>query len=159
MSAPKPTEWRCRFPDCRWPASVEYHTRMEDNHSPEAGCRFNTLYCHSTSYVPPPRARLMTPSECEACHVGLEVECIDKGIDSLLDSEREAHHALLAEKDARIRELVDAILYTTELYPEPVRYKTSKGLKPNLSIGFETRYQAMYDLAIQAALARSEGGT
>jgi len=74
-----------------------------------------------------------------------------------------AHHAHLAAKDAEIAELRalrdrlrDAILYTTELYAEPVRYKTSKGLKPNLSIGFETRYQEMYELA--AALA-PKGGT
>jgi len=74
-----------------------------------------------------------------------------------------SHHALLHAKLAEIAELRalrdrlrDAILYTTELYAEPVRYKTSKGLKPNLSIGFETRYQEMYELA--AALA-PKGGT
>lgn len=44
--------------------------------------------------------------------------------------------------------LRDAILRTAELYAEPVRYTDSRGrLKPNLSVGFETRFQAMYDLA------------
>jgi len=67
-----------------------------------------------------------------------------------------ALHAEIAELRALRDRLRDAILYTTELYAEPVRYKTSKGLKPNLSIGFETRYQEMYELA--AALA-PKGGT
>ena len=62
------------------------------------------------------------------------------------------------ELRAKLDRLVDAVLYTTELYAEPIRYETgvkadgkakrAKHLKPNLSIGFETRYQGMYDLAL-----------
>ena len=67
--------------------------------------------------------------------------------------------ALTAERDkavAKLDRLCEAVLYTTELYREPLRYTTSKAkLKPNLSTGFETRYQAMYDLA--RALLTEEG--
>ena len=71
---------------------------------------------------------------------------------------------LIAERDA-LRDqrdiLARAIFYTTELYvaplgpedstPNRLRYTVKGKLKPNLSIGFETRYQAMYDRAVEFA--------
>lgn len=106
--------------------------------------------------------------ECEACHRAFDETLHPFGHDWEKNKEGcliEEHHALLADKDRqlaelqeKLRELANAVVYTSELYPSKLTYQTSKGIKPNFSIGFETRYRAMDSLARSALeSSRTEG--
>lgn len=65
------------------------------------------------------------------------------------------HHAILAAKDteieranAKVEVLEDAVAYAAELYSKPTGYWTSKKTwSPNMSIGFETRFEALVEKA------------
>jgi len=82
--------------------------------------------------------------------------------------ERDSLKAQLERAREDLQNLARAVTYTTELYAEPLRYETgvkadgkanrAKKLKPNLSIGFETRYQQMYEKALLFLEAPSREG-
>ena len=76
------------------------------------------------------------PPPCEICEQ-YRMEDARWILESHINGLHQELAALTAERDkavAKLDRLCEAVLYTTELYREPLRYTTSKAkLKPNLS--------------------------